>query len=395
MARHTTVIILPPEEARALGGLLASGGREAAWMAPGADAAALAGRQGAGVVVVDAGDDPERVLAPFAGEPGAGVLAIVPDQESMERLLGDGRFGGEIVVRPCSAKVLYWRVEAMLARAEDAEGAADAPERLGKVVPVFNPKGGVGKTTISVNLSDALARAGRRVLLLDCDGVSGHVRESLGMGPMANAAGSWDGSPTSQMRVPLSLIATPHGPGLDVLTMAAPFSRLSVSAPAEVAGAISDARRDYDWVVCDMHPDYDQINLAIFDVADRIVVPTTPDIPSLRAAIQMRSISAELGFLDRLVLVPNRADSGIAGRDVERVVGLPVACRVRSAGMLVVRATNAGRSVAEERPGAKIVGDFRRLAARLMADAGDGVGRRPARATIGRLRHLAGLDRAS
>ena len=395
MARRMAVIIMPPEESGALGGLLADGGREAVWMAPGTDAATLAGRPDVGALVIDAGDDPERTLAPFAGARGAAVLAVVPDRESMERLLGEGRFGGEVVGRPCPAEVLYWRVEAILSRAEEAEedaGAAPA-RRRGQVVPVFNPKGGVGKTTIAVNLSDAFARQGDRVLLVDCDTVTGHVRESLGMGAAPSIAGFWEDCPTPGMRAPLSLIAVPHGAGLDVLTLAGPFGRPRAPEPEDVAAAIADARGDYDWVVCDTHPDYDRLNLAIFDIADRIIVPTTPDIPSLRAAIQLRSIATEFGFRDRLTLVPNRADSGIAGGDVERVVGLPVACRVRSAGMLVVRAANAGRSLAEERPGAKIVGDFRRLAARLAADA-DVKGRGPASGAMGRLRHMVGLDHA-
>jgi len=52
-----------------------------------------------------------------------------------------------------------------------------------------------------------------------------------------------------------------------------------------VAEAITAARRSYDWVIVDMHPDYGPLNQGIFERADKIIVPVTPE----RARDQSRS----------------------------------------------------------------------------------------------------------
>src|SRR5664279_4916175 len=93
--------------------------------------------------------------------------------------------------------------------------------------------------------------------------------------------------------------------------------------PKRVADAIIAARESYDWVILDMHPDYGPLNQALFEQADRILVPVTPDVPCIRAAVQFREVAAELGIRDHLSMVINRANSGVSPSDVERVVDIP------------------------------------------------------------------------
>jgi pilus assembly protein CpaE len=133
-----------------------------------------------------------------------------------------------------------------------------------------------------------------------------------------------------------------------------------------VAEAIGAARRGFDFVVVDLHPSYSTLNQAIFEKADRILVPVTPDVPAIRAAVQLGSVASELGIRERLALVINRANSGVGGADLERTVGMPALAQVRSGGMLFVRAANEGRTVIEMFPREKITEDFDALADRLL-----------------------------
>ena len=141
-----------------------------------------------------------------------------------------------------------------------------------------------------------------------------------------------------------------------------------------MADAIVSAREFYDWVILDMHPDYGPLNQALFAQADRVLVPVTPDVPCIRAAVQFREVAVELNIRDRLKLVINRANSGVAASDVERVVAVPALARIRSAGMLFVRAADEGKPAVERFPTAKVVGDIDALANRLMEgmEPGDG-----------------------
>ena len=72
--------------------------------------------------------------------------------------------------------------------------------------------------------------------------------------------------------------------------------------PQRVADAISVARRGFDFVVVDLHPSYSPLNQAIFEKADRILVPVTPDVPAIRAAVQLAEVATEMGIRDRLAL---------------------------------------------------------------------------------------------
>jgi Flp pilus assembly CpaE family ATPase len=69
---------------------------------------------------------------------------------------------------------------------------------------------------------------------------------------------------------------------------------------------------------------------------------------------------------DRLALIVNRANSGVSVEDMERTVGMPALALIRSGGLLLVKAANAGRTVVEMYPKERITEDFYSLAAQLV-----------------------------
>ena len=105
---------------------------------------------------------------------------------------------------------------------------------------------------------------------------------------------------------------------------------------------------------------------------DKILVPVTPDVPALRAAVQLRDVATELRIRDRLAMIVNRANSGVSVADMERTVGMPAMAQIRSGGLLFVRAANAGRTVIEMYPRERITEDFDALADRVLRRAAQG-----------------------
>ena len=154
--------------------------------------------------------------------------------------------------------------------------------------------------------------------------------------------------------------------GLKVLVLASSPLKTATLDPEKVADAIDRARRSFDVIVVDLHPDYDALNRAMFGRADRILVPVTPDVPALRAAVQLRDVGDELGFRVKLALVINRANSGVSVADMESTVGMAAFASVRSAGLQLVKAANEGRTVIDLFPSEKVSGDFRALAERVL-----------------------------
>src|SRR3954468_6223180 len=384
MARPAIVVALPPGESAPVGAELAAAGFDVIEVLDPLDLRrALNSRQDVGLVVMDGeiDDDEARAFESVlhdAKHPVAALTVVSPRALERFAALDPGDSGDEYFTRPYTTDSIRWRVEAMCIRRETVddgsgpvlrggEGGMGGWNKRATTVAVFNPKGGVGKTTIATNLASALqARKGKSVLLIDADTVTGHVTMSLGIEAVRTVADVWRDEAEGGPAEDLLSIASAHASGMKVVALTDSPLNTDVLDPTRLAAAIVDARQFVDVIVLDVHPSYSTINQAIFDEADRILVPVTPDVPAIRAAVQLRDVSIGLGCRERLAMVINRANSGIAVADMERTVGMPALAQIRSGGLLFVRAANEGRTVIDMFPREKITTDFDQLADRVL-----------------------------
>ena len=151
-----------------------------------------------------------------AGRPIPALMVVSPRTLDELGAGGSGSVEDEYFTRPYSAESLRWRVEAMCIRSQTVDDGS-GPDPAGRrpwrptagphratIIAVFNPKGGVGKTTVATNLASALQiRKGQNVLLVDADTVTGHVTTSLGIDGVRTVADSWrdepDGGPIESL----------------------------------------------------------------------------------------------------------------------------------------------------------------------------------------------------
>jgi len=379
--RPAVAILLPDSEADPVALELHAGGFDPIFVRHGRELVeTLALRKEIVLAVVDPAADPDNDLDGLGGPRPAtrtSPALIVVDADGLEDFdPSTGHPDDEYVIRPYSAESIRWRVEAMCIRSaavDDGSGPVLQGEieqadwgRRGKVVAIFNPKGGVGKTMVATNLAAALTSKGQRVLLLDADTVTGHVPTSLGMDGVPTVVDAWrdeiDGGPV----LTFDEMASVHTSGMKVLPLTASPMTTELLEPQRVAGAIAVARRNVDYVIVDAHPSYSPLNRAMLSKTDTILVPVTPDMPAIRALVQLRDVAADLGMVERLSLVVNRAASGISVADIEKSANLPCYAEIRSAGMLLVKANNEGRTLLEIGPREKITEDFQQLAARIL-----------------------------
>lgn len=385
MARPTVVIALPRDEARPVATELREAGFPTVTVQhPDELEALLASSRDVGVAILDGETDFDQSLEYYGllREGGRAIPAMmVVSPRALEQLAAhptSSSLDDEYVTRPYSAESVRWRVEAMCIRSQtvdDGSGPilqggpseADGWQRRATVVAVFNPKGGVGKTTVATNLASALQlRKAQSVLLIDADTVTGHVSTSLGVDEVRTVVDAWHDELDGEPPVSLQDLASSHPSGLRVVALTATPLHTEILEPSRVAEAIQAARRGFDFVVVDLHPSYSPLNQAIFETADRILVPVTPDVPAIRAGVQLSGIASELGIRDRLALVINRANSGVSVDDLERTIDMPALALIRSGGLLFVRAANEGRTVIEMFPKERITADFDALADRLI-----------------------------
>ena len=382
MARPAVLCALPSSEATAVAEELSGAGIEVIRVQRADEAAAvLATRRDVGIAIVDGDYEAQSAFELYDLVHGSSALPtlIVATPRALEKLAESRSSAGndEFLMRPYSAESILWRVEAMLIRAQTVDDGSGPVLRhrggegleFGRrsiLVAVFNPKGGVGKTTISSNLAVALqARRGQKVLLVDADTVSGHIAISLGLDKVQTVADAWEQDEMSAGG--LESIAMTHTSGTKVVVLAANPLQIDHLPAAAIAELLSGTSSGFDAVVVDLHPDYGPLNRAIFERCDRILVPVTPDLPAIRAAMQFVEIAGDLKVRDRVAMVINRANSGVSVEDMEKTVGMKAFGQIRSGGLLFVQAANEGTTVIEKFPREKVTGDFEALADAVLA----------------------------
>jgi len=384
-ARPTIAISIAEPERSELSAALVDAGYNTIQLAPGEPIVeAFSAATPTLIAVVDVAGDPEGAVARIdtarTGRAGHLSVMFLASEDELEGLARAGLVDAdEIVLRPLSVDAIRWRIEAMAIRAQVPTGESNDAVLSGggveaawtpsaPVFAVFNPKGGVGKTTIATNLSAVLQiRKHMDVLLIDADTVTGHVGLSLGLPNGRSVADSWIDEDAGYAHETLIDLATVHSSGIRVVALSNnPLNHPQLKAE-RVADALSEARHAVEAIVVDMHPSYSEVNLAIFSIADRIIVPVTPDLPAMRAAIQLKEVAVEVGVRDRLAMVINRANSGVAVADMESTVGLPAIAHIRSAGLHFVHSANAGMTLIDKFPKHQATQDFEHLANRLVA----------------------------
>jgi pilus assembly protein CpaE len=206
------------------------------------------------------------------------------------------------------------------------------PARLGKVVSFVSNKGGVGKSTLAVNVACGLAKQfPRRVLLIDASLQMGVCASLLDLRP----ATTLTDAVRQRQRLDATLLrqlATPHASGLDLL--AAPKDAVEAGEVDDevMARILTLARRSYDVVVVDSFPLVDRVMMTVLDLSDRVYLVLESMVPTVLGGAKLCQLLDTLGIArgkQRVVLNRYARFSGnlkpadVAerlGRDVDFVV---------------------------------------------------------------------------
>lgn len=152
-----------------------------------------------------------------------------------------------------------------------------------RVVAIFNQKGGVGKTTTSTNLSHALAKAGKKVTVIDFD-PQGHLSVSLGM---LNRQASGidavllDGAKVSQCAISIreNLRLIPSGPKLHDIEL---MSTGGAKRSEILRHSLLNDFQDQDYVLIDCPPSSGLLVANVLFATDEILIPMTSDFLALQ-----------------------------------------------------------------------------------------------------------------
>jgi chromosome partitioning protein len=165
-----------------------------------------------------------------------------------------------------------------------------------RIVAMCNQKGGVGKTTTTINLGAALAEFGRKVLLVDFD-PQGALSVGLGVNPHELDRTVYNLLMDRGVEAEDILLKT-NTPGMDLLPSNIDLSAAEVQLVGEVAReqalgrGLESVVRDYDYVLIDCQPSLGLLTVNALTAADGVIIPLECEFFALRGvALLMDTIS--------------------------------------------------------------------------------------------------------
>jgi pilus assembly protein CpaE len=289
----------------------------------------------------------------------------------------------EFLVKPFSSDELTASIRQVYSREREkasrfvampaATAAASNGVAPGTVIAVFSPKGGVGRTTIAVNLAVAAAtEMNKKVVLMDASFQFGDVGVLLNLNPKNKSI--VDLVPELEASGEVESIDTfviNHSSGVRVLLAPPSPEMAELITPAGVKRVIEVLRATHELVIVDCSAFFNDTTLAVLDSADVILTMLTLEITSIKNMRLFLEVADQLGYeQSKVSLVLNRADStlGIRVADVEHSIGRKVDHSIVSDGRSVVYALNRGVPFFLSNREAQVSQDVLRLATSLTGD---------------------------
>ena len=290
----------------------------------------------------------------------------------------------DFLSKPTNPKELVDRVQMLLARATQntkADPIVDALANAGK--PPINPdnlskkknfigvmgvRGGVGTTTVAINLSASIAEANQSIILADFDLLQGHVAQYLnqqagvGVHQLANVATN---------RIQLSSLLTPFQPNIDLLLTASNINGNRPQPSVERVGYLAQALgREKRTIVADLGTGVTPIAKAVMPQLSQMILCLSPERLALNTAqkliAELRNILPDTAFL-QLLLISFNSNISLPRNAVEGSLRHPLLEIVKIPAKAMARTANKGEILVLSQAEIPVSKTFRMLAHQLLA----------------------------
>jgi pilus assembly protein CpaE len=226
--------------------------------------------------------------------------------------------------------------------------ATQLHEEAAKVIVLFSPKGGVGRTSIAANLAIALHQESRKpVTLVDGDLRFGDVDIAVNLMARKSVADLF--AYVNELEAPLiNSVLTEHASGIRVL-LAPPYFDPALEGDegrlAHVVKSLASVQTGY--VIVDAAADLGESTLNLLDVAQRVLLVTNASVASLRATKRFLELARKMDFPDNklMLVISNYRKDDISLEDVERHLSWGVSAAVPSDSAVMAVALNQGQPI--------------------------------------------------
>jgi pilus assembly protein CpaE len=352
MAAKILVVDDDPSVQRLLSYTLKQEGYEAIVAADGAEGFRLWGQEQPALILLDVmlpKLDGYQVAAKIRAEEGSSshvpIIMLTAEAEVEQKIRGLRAGADDYLVKPFHPAELLARIKSLLARFAPRDVLVGRPP-LGRVLAFYGAKGGVGTTTIAINVAIALQRElGRRVCLVDANLQFGDHRVFMDLGLDRKSIVDVVSAPMVDADL-LRSVVVEHDSKIDLL-LAPPSPETAELVTKDHMAQILDILRGmYDYVVVDVDKRLDDLNLGVFDASEYVFVVLTADLSCLKNVRLVLETLGHIGFEgERVKLVLNRSNAftGINAKTAEGALKRPIDLQVLNEYRGAISALNSGR----------------------------------------------------
>jgi pilus assembly protein CpaE len=302
------------------------------------------------VIVLDS--DPEQAVAAIrnvkAGAPRVTVLAASRSRDG-EMILRALRAGAsEFLTLPLEPE------EARIAIARLLPAEAPAADGKGKMITIIGSAGGVGCTTLAVNLSCAIAKApDASVALVDLDLLLGGVDTLLDVMPELTIADLVTDIDRYDEAL-LKRAMTRHESGVYVLPAPSAMEDVSRVSPDGLRRLLNVLSQTFQHVIIDASKGYQETDFVALEVSDTVLLVTQLDVCGLRNGARLMQLFRQIdGLAERVRVVVNRVGSDITTiglKKAEESLGAPIGWQIPNVSDVVAAARTKGVPLDTEAP---------------------------------------------
>ena len=278
------------------------------------------------------------------------ILILTAQTEIQDKLKSFEAGADDHITKPFDPAELGVRVEVHIRRAE-ATAAALPPGELGekqaRVIAVHSLRGGVGCSSLAVNLAISLfVLWGKPTMLLDLDLMAGQVALMLNSTLKRTWADLAQVNPAELDMDVLHSVITSHESGLHIIAAPTFPSEAEVLTTELLTSSMGILDTQYDYIIADLSHDFSEVTLAALDMADVILLFLAPEMASLRAVAAALDTYTRLDYDEtkiKLVLNTTFPHQGLSRDKIEAAISYPITLAVPFVPEKFVTAINIGK----------------------------------------------------
>jgi pilus assembly protein CpaE len=282
------------------------------------------------------------------------ILVLTAQSGLQDKLRAFEVGADDYLSKPFEPAELAARVSVLIRRAEKVPAVpTQGSPQLARTLAVQSLRGGTGCSTLAVNLGVSLNNLWGKTILLDLTMTAGQVALMLNKNlrrTWADVARYKEGEVDLET---LNSIISVHESGLSFI--AAPtFPDEGDSFRAETLSSIIAQLKDrFQYIIADLPHDFSNISLSALDMADTILLVSTPDMASIRATAAALDVYKKLGYpTEKISPVLNATfpRSSLLKEKIEAAMGIDFVASFPHVPDQVVEAINTGRPLVLDRP---------------------------------------------